>query len=130
MRKQARTPAASSGFWKGTPPGEASPGSSVLAVAFVSVSIVKVDVAVPALPGVTLAGEKLQTVLLGRELHARLVAALKPFTDVIVMVTDAGLPALKEPLPGDRANVKSGGPGQIVTERVLDAEAALLLSPP
>lgn len=129
--KAKAVPASSIGFWKGVFPGEVPPEPTALAVAvgFLSVSMVNVDVAVPETPGVTLAEEKSQTVFLGNVPQARLVAALKPFTDVTVMVTVAGVPALNEPLSGDSAIVKSGGPGQIVTATLLEAEAALLVSP-
>lgn len=92
--------------------------------------MVKVDVAVPDPSGVTLLEENAQVVFLGRVPQARVVAALKPFTEVNVMVTVAGVPALKEPLPGESAIVKSGGPGQTVTATLLEVEAALFVSPP
>ena len=95
-----------------------------------SVVIVRVEVAVPDTSGVMLLAENVQTVFLGSVPHARVVAALKPFTEVTVMVTVAGLPALKEPLSCESAIVKSGGPGQIVTATLLETDAALLVSPP
>jgi len=90
---------------------------------------VRVDVAIPDTSGVTLLDEKSQTVSLGSVPHARFVAALKPFTEVTVMVTTAGVPALNEPVLGESDMVKSGGPGQTATTTLLETEAALLVSP-
>ena len=91
---------------------------------------VRVEVAVPDVPGVMLLAEKLQVVFLGNIPHERVVAALNPFTEVSVIVTVAGVPALTDALPGERAIVKSGGPGHTVTATLLDTDAALLVSPP
>ena len=99
------------------------------AFAFTSVAIVSVEVAVPAMVGVTLVGEKLHVVFCGRPLHARLVAELKPLTDATVIVTTAGLPALNEPLDEERETVNAGGPGHTVTDRAAEADAALFVSP-
>lgn len=125
-------PAAKAALWKRAFPDKGSLGwpARAVVVGFVSVSIVRVDVALPETLGVTLAGENLHTVFLGNEPHARFVAELKPLTEVTVMVTVAGLPALKEPLVGVSAIEKSAGPGQIVTATLLETEAALLVSPP
>ena len=97
---------------------------------FVSVLIVRVEVAVPDTSGVMLFEEKVQVVFLGSVPQVRVVAALNPFTEVTVIVTVAGVPALKEPLLGESAIVKSGGPGQTTTATLLDTDAALFVSPP
>ena len=92
--------------------------------------IVRVEVAVPDTSGVTLLEEKAQMVFFGKVPQVRVVAALKPFIEVTVMVTVAGVPALKEPLSGEIVIVKSAGPGQTATVTLLDADAALFVSPP
>lgn len=91
--------------------------------------MVSVEVAVPATAGVMVDEDMVQVVFWGRLPHARLVAALKPFTEVTVTVMTASLPALKEPLAGSSVSVKAGGPGHTVTTTAEDADEALLASP-
>jgi hypothetical protein len=73
--------------------------------------------------------EKLQVVSSGRLLHARLVAALKPFTEVTVTVVTASLPAVKEPFVGLGVRVKEGGPDDTVSATAEDVDEALSVSP-
>jgi hypothetical protein len=99
-------------------------------VGFTFVAIVSVEVADPATAGVMLVDEKTQVVSLGRAPHARLVAELKPFTEVTVTVMTASLPALNEPSAGLSVRVKAAGPGHTVTATPEDVDDALLASPP
>ena len=99
------------------------------AAAFTSVAIVRVEVAAAPL-GVTLAGLNEQVEKLGSPLHARFVAALKPFVGVTVTVNIAFVPLVTVPLVGVNEREKSGGPAVTTTVTALDTEAALLVSPP
>ena len=131
-RNAARAPAIALGRCEGDRPGADRNTSDPRAaeVAFTSVAMVSVDVAIPETVGVMLDEEKVQVVFFGRPLHARVVAALKPFTDVTVTVTTAFLPALKEPVVESSVSVKAGAPGHTVTATAEDVEEALLASPP
>lgn len=129
-RNAARAPAIVIGCCKGDRRADREfSDARVAEVAFTSVAMVSVDVAIPETVGVIFGEEKVQVVFFGSPLHVRVVAALKPLTDVTVMVIAAGVPALKEPLPGESAIVKFGGPGQTATATLLETEAALLVSP-
>jgi hypothetical protein len=104
-------------------------GSAVDDVAFTFVSIVSVEVAVPEDPGVMLGLEKSHLLFFGIDPQLSVVALLKPFTDVSVIVMVTGLPALNVPLVGSSARVKSGGPGHTITATAEDVDAALFASP-
>jgi hypothetical protein len=96
----------------------------------VSVATVSVDVADPDTPGVMLGEEKVQVVALGRLPHARVVAVLKPFTEVTVTVMVAFCPALTEPFAWSSVRVKAGDPGHTVTATADEVDDALFRSPP
>lgn len=131
-RNAARTPAIEIVCCKGDQAdvGREVSDSIVAGVAFTSVAMVSVEVAIPETVGVMLDEEKVQVAFFGRPLHARVVAALNPFTEVTVTVTTAFLPALKEPVAGSSVSVKVGAPGHTVTATAEDVDAALLTSPP
>ena len=130
-RKATNSPASSSGPWNGEWAGFEVwvPDPRAAELVLTSVAMVSVDVAVPVLPGVTLDGENVQVVSLGRSLHARLVATLKPFTPVTLTVTIALFPELSVPVAGSRVRVNAGGPGYTVTATAEDVDDALSVSP-
>lgn len=72
----------------------------------------------------------MQVASLGKLPQPRFVALAKPLTEVTVMATVAGVPALNEPLDGARKMEKLGGPGHTANARAEDVEDALLESPP
>jgi len=76
-----------------------------------------------------LGDEKVQVLFLGRPLHVRLVAALKPFTEATVTVTTAFVPALKEPVAGSSVKVKTGAPAYTVNAKAVEVDDALSVSP-
>ena len=131
-RNAARAPAIAIGCCEGDRPDVDREASDRRAagVAFTSVAMVSVDVAIPETVGVMLDEEKVQVAFFGRPLHARVVAALKPFNEVTVTVTTAFLPALKEPVAESSVNVKAGAPGHSVTPTGEEVDDALLVSPP
>lgn len=89
-----------------------------------------VEVAVPETVGVTLVDENAQVVSFGRVPQLKVVALAKPLMEVTVIVVTAGVPGLNEPLEGENATEKLGGPGQTVTVAAEDVEDALFASPP
>jgi len=96
-RNPASAPAISSDARKGGRAAVGREGSvkSAAELGFRFVAMVSVEVAVPVLPGVTLGEEKLHVASLGSPLHARVVAALKPFAEVTVTVTTASSQSFK-----------------------------------
>jgi hypothetical protein len=77
--------------------------AEVAAVAIVSAVVAAADA------GVILAGEKLQVAPAGRPEHAKVTAALNPFSGAIVMVVVPLLPAVTLSKAGDREIPKSAG---------------------
>jgi len=91
--------------------------------------MVSVEVAVPEVPGVIEELEKTHLVFFGRDPQLSVDDALKPFTEVSVIVTVIGEPALNVPLEDESASVKSGGPGHTEIAIAEEVDPALLVSP-
>ena len=84
------------------------------------VAIVKV-VCAGEVPGVTLAGAKLQDAPAGKPEQANVTACIKPSSLAREMMKPAGCPATTPALPGEAASVKSGA-GTMVRATELEAE--------
>ena len=95
------------------------------------VLIVSVEV-IAAVPfGVILAGLKEQVEKVGKPLHARLVAELKPLMGVTVTVAVSVVPAAAVAVAGVSDIEKSAaGAAVIVTVTAVDVDPALAASPP
>ncbi len=131
-KKAANAPAIAIERWNGNRAGFDPEGSDLRAaeVGFTLVATVSVEVAVPEVVGVTLAGEKAQVVSFGRLAQLRVVALAKPLVEVIVMVVTAVAPPLGEPLDGESDNENPGAPAVTVTATAEDVDDALSVSPP
>ncbi len=91
------------------------------------VVMVRVELTVPSLAGVTEAGEKLQAALAGRPEQAKVVAPVKPKDEVSVILLVPLLPLTIVRLDGLRATVMAGEPTLMLT--AAETEAAKLVSP-
>lgn len=114
----------------GSSRSDSEPVASVTAACtLLSIVMVEVEAAVPF--GVTVAGLKAQVELAGSPEHVKVVAAANPLTDVIVIVAEAGVPAVTDALAGEIARVKSaGGAALTVMDTAAEVDVRLPPSPP
>lgn len=130
-KNAASAPAIAIERWKGNLAGVDREDSDRRAaeVVFTFVAILSVEVAVPEMVGVTLAGEKAHVVSFGKAPQLRVVAPAKPLIEVTVTVVTAVAPPLSELPDGESDNENAGGPGNTVTATAEDVDDALPASP-
>ena len=114
----------------GSSSSDIEPVASVTAACtLLLIVMVDVEAAVPF--GVTVAGLKAQVEFAGSPEQANVVAPVNPLTGVIVIVAEAGEPAVTDPLAGEIARVKSAGTAAVtVIDIAEEVEVRLPPSPP